>query len=170
MVAESRGALSGENSMNVVHMLPPEDGSRNAISFAGRLYSSAPGVATPVPKFDVPILAANGWTIAPSSMLPSTTSSYQNGVVSGVVINPNGSPAGIAVRLYIDGSSNPAGVTVADANGNWSVQIGAVSTGAHSFSVEVDASTGMFTVESAVLAGLIMNLDLSIGVMFPAWL
>lgn len=157
--------------MNVVQMLPPEDGSRNTISFSGRLYASTPGVATPVPSFDAPVLAANGWTVAPPSRLPSTTSIYANGAVSGVVTNPNGSPTGIGVRVYIDGSSNPVGVTVAEPNGNWSVLTGAVPIGAHSFSVEVDASAGMFTVGSAAVpTGLITNLDLSIGLMFPAWL
>ncbi|HET6377931.1 MAG TPA: arabinofuranosidase catalytic domain-containing protein [Methylocella sp.] len=48
--------------MPFVRMWPPSDGSRNAISFAGRTYSSTPGVAVNVESFDVAVLEANGWT------------------------------------------------------------------------------------------------------------
>lgn len=156
--------------MNTQQMMPPDDGTRNYISFNGRVYSSSPGVATPVPKFDVPTLAANGWTIASSAPLPTTTSAYFNGAVSGVLTNPNGPSAGIAVRVYIDGSPTPIGVTIADSDGNWSVPMSGVSTGIHSFSVEIDTSAGVFTIGPVSVSGLIANLDLSIGVAFFAWL
>lgn len=48
--------------MPLVRMWPPSDGSRNAISFAGRSYSSTPGAAVNVESFDVAALEANGWT------------------------------------------------------------------------------------------------------------
>lgn len=48
--------------MPLVRMWPPSDGSRNTISFAGRTYSSTPGVAVNVESFDVAVLEANGWT------------------------------------------------------------------------------------------------------------
>jgi hypothetical protein len=119
---------------------------------SGRTYSSQPGSAINIPFFDAPLLAANGWKAYAGSLLPTTTSGYSSGEMRGVVTNPNGSPVGIAVRAYIDGSSAPAGVTVADANGDWSIPIGSLSSGSHAFSVEIDTSAGSFVV--GLLSGI----------------
>jgi hypothetical protein len=94
-------------------------------------------------------LAANGWMALAYSLLPTTTAQYGSGAVSGLVTNPGGSPAGIAVRVYFDGSSTPAGVTVADAEGAWSVSVESLGSGSHAFSVEIDASAGSFVVGSS---------------------
>ena len=48
--------------MAIIQMWPQNQGLRNSISFAGRAYSSIPGVSIPVPDFDVAVLQANGWT------------------------------------------------------------------------------------------------------------
>lgn len=47
--------------MKTYQMIPPADGSRDNISVDGRTYMSLPGIAVPVPSFDVPTLQANGW-------------------------------------------------------------------------------------------------------------
>lgn len=135
--------------MKTQRMVPPDDGSRNSIIISGRTYSSRPGSAIGVPTFDAPLLAANGWKAFAGSLLPTTTSVYSAGEVRGVVTNPNGSSVGIAVRAYIDGSSAPVGVTVADANGEWSIPTGSLSSGAHTFSVEIDTTAGSFVVSSS---------------------
>lgn len=127
---------------------PPNDGSRNAVTIFGRLYQSRPGAPIAVPAFDAPTLEANGWSVFSGASLPTTTSAYASGAVSGVVTNPNGPPAGLAVRLYIDGSPAPVGVTVADANGNWSVPTGGLAAGPHMYSLEIDESAGSFSVGS----------------------
>jgi hypothetical protein len=93
-------------------------------------------------------LEANGWTVFIGAALLTTTSAYAAGAVSGVVTSPNGSPGGLAVRLYIDGSATPVGTTVADGNGNWSVPTGSLAAGPHMFSVEIDESAGSFLVGS----------------------
>jgi hypothetical protein len=129
-------------------LTPPNDGSRNTVIIFGRLYQSAPGVPIAVPSFDAPTLEANGWTVFIGAALLTTTSAYAAGAVSGVVTSPNGSPGGLAVRLYIDGSATPVGTTVADGNGNWSVPTGSLAAGPHMFSVEIDESAGSFLVGS----------------------
>ena len=130
-----------------VSMLPPDDGRRNSITINGRTYRSTPGVAAPVETFDYPTLSANGWTVhAPGSGGLASTSAYANGAVSGVVTNPNGSPAGLGVRLHIDGGASPVGATLTDSTGAWSIATGTLAAGTHSFSVEVDESAGSFVV------------------------
>ena len=120
-----------------------------SVTIFGRLYQSTPGVPIAVPSFDAPTLEANGWTTFVGASAPATTSVYTSGAVSGVVTNPSGSPAGLAVRLYIDGSAMPVGVTVADVNGNWSVPTGGLAAGPHMYSVEIDESAGSFVVGSS---------------------
>lgn len=139
-------------------LMPPEDGRRNAVIVNGRLYESMPGVAIVVPTFDVPTLEANGWTDGAGALPPATTSTYASGAVSGVVQTPKGSSAGVGVRLYIDGAATPAGVTIADATGAWSIPTGTLTPGPHRFSVEIDESAGSFTVTAP--AGVV-NLDFS---------
>lgn len=140
-------------------MAPPDDGSRNSVIVSGRTYSSLPNVAIGVPVFDAPALAANGWTTLAGSSLPTTTSAYAAGTVGGVLTNPNGSPAGIAVRVYIDGSWTPAGVTAADANGVWSISTGSLSAGTHTFSVEIDESAGSFVISGSFVGGAMDFID-----------
>src|ERR1700692_2510863 len=48
--------------MAIIQMWPQNQGLRNSVSFAGRAYSSIPGVSIPVPDFDAGVLQANGWT------------------------------------------------------------------------------------------------------------
>ncbi len=127
-------------------LMPPSDGSRNIVTIFGRVYQSAPGVPIAIPNFDAPTLEANGWTVFNGSSLPTTTSAYVAGAVGGVVTNPNGSPAGIAVRLYIDGAAAPVGTTIADADGNWSVPTGSLTAGSHMYSIEIDEGAGSFLV------------------------
>ncbi len=134
-------------------LMPPNDGSRNTVTIFGRVYQSVPGAPIAVPSFDAPTLEANGWTVFIGASLPTTTSAYAAGAVSGVVTSPNSSPAGLAVRLYVDGSATPVGVTVADGSGNWSVSTGALAAGPHTFSVEIDESAGSFLVGSSAGAG-----------------
>ncbi len=129
----------------MTHLLtPPDDGGRNTVSIFGRLYQSTPGVPIAVPTFDVPTLEANGWTAFIGASPPATTSFYTAGAVSGVVKNPNGSPAGLAVRLYIDGSATPVGATISDVSGNWTVPTGTLPAGPHLYSLEIDESAGSF--------------------------
>lgn len=134
-------------------LTPPDDGARNTVTVFGRLYQSTPGVPIAVPIFDIPTLEANGWTPFIGASAPVTTSFYTSGAVSGVVINPNGSPAGLAVRLYIDGSATPVGATFADVNGNWTVPTGSLSAGPHIYSLEIDESAGSFLAGPLVGAG-----------------
>lgn len=62
-------------------MIPTGDGSRNSISIYGRTYSSKPGVAIPVPDFDVAVLQANGWVSLPASpSINSTTIADTSGI------------------------------------------------------------------------------------------
>lgn len=143
--------------MKTQFVSPPDDGSRNAVTVFDRVYQSVPGAPIAVPDFDIPTLEANGWVVFVGASLPTTTSAYAPGVVSGVVSSPSGSPAGLAVRLYIDGSASPAGVTVVDGNGNWSVPTGILAAGFHTFSVEIDESAGSFSVGSAGGAGAIYD-------------
>jgi len=140
-------------------MTPPDDGGRNSVIVNGRVYSSTPGTAIAVPSFDAPVLAANGWMVLAGSLLPTTTVQYGSGAVSGLVTNPAGSPAGIGVRIYFDGSSTPAGVTVADADGAWSISADSLGSGPHAFSVEIDASAGSFVVGSSGGAADFGNAD-----------
>ena len=44
--------------MAMIQMWPQNQGLRNNVSFAGRTYSSIPGVSIPVPDFDVRGLAS----------------------------------------------------------------------------------------------------------------
>lgn len=130
-------------------LMPPNDGSRNSVTIFGRLYRSTPGAPIAAPDFDAPTLEANGWTVFAGAAIPTTTSAYESGVVSGVVANPNGSPQGLVIRLYIDGSATPAIVTVADALGNWSAPTGSLPPGPHAYSLEIDDSGGTFIVGAA---------------------
>lgn len=132
---------------------PPDDGARNTVIIFGRLYQSEPGVPVAVPSCDIPTLEANGWTPFVGASAPLTTSFYTSGVVSGVVTTPSGSPAGLAVRLYIDGSATPVGVTVVDANGNWTVPTGSLAAGPHMYSLEIDESAGSFLAGPSASAG-----------------
>ncbi|WP_374308823.1 hypothetical protein [Methylocella sp.] len=127
-------------------MAPPDDGGRNAVAIYDRVYQSAPGVPLAVPDFDAEILAANGWTVFSAAAAPSSTAAYAAGAVSGVAVNPGGAVVGLGVRLYLDGASTPVGVTTTDASGAWSIATGALASGAHSFSVEIDESAGAFVV------------------------
>ncbi|MCI0362886.1 MAG: hypothetical protein L0219_03340, partial [Phycisphaerales bacterium] len=47
-----------------ITMLPPANAVHNAITFGNRTYATIPGVPIEVLPFDVPILEANGWTLA----------------------------------------------------------------------------------------------------------
>lgn len=144
--------------MTTQFLMPPEDGRRNAVMVSGRLYQSTSGIAIGVPKFDVATLEANGWTAGVGASMPTTTSAYASGAVGGVVTAPSGSPAGVGVRLYIDGITTPTGATIADSNGVWSIPTGALAPGRHSFSVEIDESAGSFMVVAARGAA---NMDFS---------
>lgn len=59
--------------MPTKQMVPPDDGSRNNVSFNSRTYSSTPNVPIAVQSFDVPVLEANGWSTQLS--VTSSTSS-----------------------------------------------------------------------------------------------
>ncbi|ACK51970.1 conserved hypothetical protein [Methylocella silvestris BL2] len=135
-------------------MSPPDDGNRNGMSINGRRYQSIPGVAVPIPPFDVAILEANGWQIFVGAASPITTASYSSGSVSGVVTSPGGSAAGLGVRLYLDGSASPVGVTAADVGGAWSIMTGALSAGSHSFSIEIDEGAGVFVSSGGASSGV----------------
>lgn len=132
--------------MKMQFLTPPDDGSRNTVRIFDRLYQSIPGVAIAVPVFDAPTLEANGWTISTGSATASTTAAYASGAVSGVVTNPGGSPLGLGLRLYIDGSATPVGATLAAVDGSWTISTGVLPAGSHTFSVEVDEEAGAFSV------------------------
>ena len=134
-------------------LLPPDDGSRNVVTVYGRVYQSAPGVPVAVPSFDIPTLEANGWMPAIAGSASTTTSAYAAGSLSGVVTSPGGSPAGLGVRLFIDGAATPVGVAAADANGAWAIATGNLAPGPHAFSIEIDESAGSFSVSSQAGGG-----------------
>ncbi len=47
--------------MAIVQMVPPDDGSRNTLTFSGRTYTSTPRSPIPVQSFDVGAMETNGW-------------------------------------------------------------------------------------------------------------
>lgn len=139
------GKASGRAS-DEIRLTPPDDGARNVVAINGRVYSSVPGVAISVLQFDASALEASGWSKAVGAATPTTTSSYAGGAVSGIISASAGSPTGLGVRLYLDGSSIPAGTMAADADGAWSISTGALALGPHRFSVEIDESAGSFVI------------------------
>ncbi|WP_262405313.1 Ig-like domain-containing protein, partial [Pantoea agglomerans] len=50
--------------------------------------------------------------------------------------------AGATVTVYLDNSSTPAGSTVADADGNWTLALGTLTDGEHSWQVKVTDAAG----------------------------
>ncbi|MEK9540421.1 Ig-like domain-containing protein [Pantoea agglomerans] len=50
--------------------------------------------------------------------------------------------AGATVTVYLDDSSTPAGSTVADADGNWTLALGTLTDGEHSWQVKVTDAAG----------------------------
>ncbi|WP_330444855.1 Ig-like domain-containing protein (plasmid) [Pantoea agglomerans] len=50
--------------------------------------------------------------------------------------------AGATVTVYLDKSSTPAGSTVADADGNWTLALGTLTDGEHSWQVKVTDAAG----------------------------
>ncbi|WP_287061639.1 Ig-like domain-containing protein, partial [Pantoea sp.] len=50
--------------------------------------------------------------------------------------------AGATVTVYLDNSSTPAGSTVADADGNWTLSLGTLTNGEHSWQVKVTDAAG----------------------------
>ncbi|WP_395664556.1 hypothetical protein [Methylocella sp.] len=142
--------------MKTVLMSPPGEAGRAFLAIHGRVYEGAPGDALHIPDFDAPVLEANGWAILAAPPAPASTAVYASGVVSGVVFAPGGA-AGLGVRLYLDGAGTPAGVATTDAGGAWSIATGALSPGAHGFSVEIDETAGVFVVGGGGSAGGAMD-------------
>lgn len=76
--------------MTSYQMIPPSDGSMNRVTVNGRIYSSTPGVAIPVPDFDARILEANDWVILqriPSINATNVVDTF--GIPSPYVFNAN---------------------------------------------------------------------------------
>jgi hypothetical protein len=70
--------------MAIIRMVPPASGLYNTITIDTRVYSSSPGNSTGVQDFDASVLAANGWTFAPTPPTNALVRNIPNGVFAGL--------------------------------------------------------------------------------------
>ncbi len=136
---------------NMIRMIPPV-GAAGVPLRSGRVsqssgYEVAADGFVYVAQQDVEMMQHLGCVVA--SNVATTTADYAGGNVFGVVEDPNGSPLGLIVRLFLDGSSTPAGRTTVAADGRWSIPTGSLAPGNHSFSIQIDQAAGTFSVSGS---------------------
>ncbi len=78
-------AVAGKTTIT---MLPPANAVYNSIAFNSRTYATTPGAAIEAQPFDVPILQANGWTLA----------LFQPAILQTLTLSPSGT-SGLAFHV-----------------------------------------------------------------------